>query len=530
MRTSAPALTAALALVAVTTVAGAPGPALAPVAGAAEAPVALNDCAGSDNGDPVVTGLELSPRTVDVTRGAKVVTIAVNAEDTGGPGPATGIAAVSARLGSGPSTSTSLRAVSPGRWEGRFRLAPGGRLTGTQPVSVSLLDRSDGGGVTVTSDELAAAGLPHELRVKDRNAPDRRRPQLVAMSLSRTSVDTRARERTVVVRARLRDALSGVGGGLVSSEVGQARLRLASGSRADGEWKARLTVGRWVGTRTARIYVVRVFDRAGNRHHYTTTGLQRRGLPHRFDVVARTDDGPPSPTLVSAPPATLDVRTADVSFPVRFRVVDDASGVAAVRGLVVGVEGSPSAGPPAPLSRVTGSARDGVWEGTVTVSRCLATTGDWFLQARATDVRGSFRTRTFTGAPVAVTASDRSPAYPVRGGVVTWGPPTQLRVDFAEDVVGLSATSAVLRRTTFRPTHRVETVSGSWTCQDASGSPSDCVTGPVRSAVATLGQQPAAGASYDVVLNPEHVLDVRDLAGNPYRRLPVLLGSRADLP
>jgi hypothetical protein len=56
------------------------------------------------------------------------------------------------------------------------------------------------------------------------------------------------------------------------------------------------------------------------------------------------------------------------------------------------------------------------------------------------------------------------------------------------------------------------------------------VTGPVRSAVATLGQQPAAGASYDVVLNPEHVLDVRDLAGNPYRRLPVLLGSRADLP
>lgn len=518
----------AVALVTSAMVGGAVGPATP--AAASPAPVELNDCASPDNGDPVVTGLELSPRSVEVSRRAKTVRIAVTAEDSGGPGPATGVAAVTARLGAGRPTSTSLHQVSTGRWEGQFRLVPGLVPGGMQPVSVSLLDRSGGGGVLMTSEELAAVGLDPEVEVRDRRGRDDRRPVLTGLSLSRSSVDTRSGERTVRVRARARDDLTGVGGvRVVVERVGDLRLRLASGTRTDGVWTGRLVVGRWIGSGTARLLVVRVFDRARNRHHYRTDGLRRRGFSHRLDVVARTDGGPPRATQVTAPPPALDVRTSDTSFPVSFRVVDDASGVAEVSAILVGPDGSPTAGPPARLAHVSGSPRDGIWEGTVTVSRCRATTGDWFVLARAEDARGSLRSTTFTHQPVAVTASDRSLAFPVLGGVLGWEP-TRLRVDFAEDVVGVSPSSAVLRRTTFTPTFRVETVTGTWDCHDVAGVPVDCVAGPVRSAVATLPDQPAAGGSYDVVLNPEHVLDVRDLAGNPYRRLPVFLGSRGALP
>lgn len=517
----------AVALVTSAMVGGAVGP--ASPATAFPAPGELNDCASPDNGDPVVTGLELSPRSVEVTRRARTVRITVTAEDTGGPGPATGVAAVSAHLGDGRSRSTTLHQVSTGRWEGRFRLVPGLAPGGMQPVSVSLVDRSDGGGVLVTSEKLAADGFSPEVEVRDRSGGDDRRPVLTALSLSRSSVDSRSGERTVQVRARARDDLAGVGGvRVVVERVGDLRLRLASGSRTDGVWTGRLVVGQWIGSGPARLLVVRVFDRGRNRHNYRTDGLRRRGFPHRLEVVARTDGGSPRATQVTAPPAALDVRTADASFPVSFRVVDDASGVAEVSAILVGPDGSPSAGPPARLARVSGTPRDGIWEGTVTVSRCRATTGDWFVLAQAEDERGSWRSTTFTRQPVAVTASDRSPAFPVRGSVLGWEP-TRLRVDFAEDVVGVSPSSAVLRRTTFTPAFEVETVTGTWDCHDVAGVPVDCVAGPVRSAVATLPDQPAAGGSYDVVLNPEHVLDVRDLAGNPYRRLPVFLGSRSAL-
>ena len=51
----------------------------------------LIDCVSSDNGDPDITGLTISPAVVDVTDRPKKVTLTLSAIDAGGPGSSTGI-------------------------------------------------------------------------------------------------------------------------------------------------------------------------------------------------------------------------------------------------------------------------------------------------------------------------------------------------------------------------------------------------------------------------------------------------------
>ena len=89
MRRRAPA-----ALVSALLLAGAVGVAAPPAVEAeqpAAAPAGVNGCWSSDNGDPVLDGLDLEPDTVDVTDGPAQVAVTVDAHDTGGPGAATGI-------------------------------------------------------------------------------------------------------------------------------------------------------------------------------------------------------------------------------------------------------------------------------------------------------------------------------------------------------------------------------------------------------------------------------------------------------
>jgi hypothetical protein len=87
----------------------------------------------------------------------------------------------------------------------------------------------------------------------------------------------------------------------------------------------------------------------------------------------------------------------------------------------------------------------------------------------------------------------------------------------------------MLRRTDFEPDYRVVPVTGTWSCTDAAGGAVDCVAGPVRTATVTLTEPHLRTSVYSTVLNPEHVLDVRDLAGNTVRRLELFLGQEASV-
>ena len=451
-----------------------PGPAVgAPV------PVPLNDCVPTDNGDPVVIGLTISPTSVDLSAGPRAVTVTVVAEDTGGPGPTTGIRSGSVNLApaDGPfGASHPLTPVSPTTWQARVLLVPATGRDGTLRPLVAFQDRAGGPGSYLTADELTAQGLAAAVEVRDPTPLDTRPPTMASLRLSTRSVDTRSGARSVAIQARWRDGRSGVDHVSVSTMVGRTRLQLARGTRRDGVWTGRITVGRWVGSQTASLYV-KGFDRAGARQTYGRRALQRHGWPGAFEVVARSDVHGPVPTALTTLPAALDVRGGDRSVPVRLRVTDDRSGTAAVAGYLT--DGSYRS-PRSPLRLVSGTSHDGVWEGTIVLPDCSAGTATYQLGVRTQDVRGASRERPVTARTMAVTAGDHSLGLPIVGEVLSWGPPARLRVTFAEDVVGLSEVSALVRRTEFRPAYRVSTVAGTWTCADPAATRS--TASPVRCA------------------------------------------------
>ena len=502
------------------------GSGAAPAAVAADIPVPLNACVETDNGDPVVTGLDVSPRSVRVTDRARRVTVTVTAEDTGGPGPAAGLYAVSvvlARADTPDGRAFPLQQVGPTTWQGSVWLMPGDGVRGQFGVAVSMADRASNA-VLVTPSRLIRQGLAPDLEVSGSTRRDVQPPTMTSLRFSSRRVDSRRGDVTVEVRSRWRDDWAGVGRVEVSAWVAGTQMALTRGSHRNGVWTGRLTVGRWVGSQQVRVYV-KAFDRVGNRRIYGQQALRGHGLPATLDVVALRDRYGPVPAAVSTLPAALDVRSADGTVPVRVHVTDNKSGTTVVRAYVT--DGSYRS-PYAPLHLASGTRRDGMWEGTVIVPSCRANTATYQLAVRTEDMRGASRDRAVTARTMSVTAGDHG-VLPIGGRAVSWVDPVRFEVSFAEDVVGVSSTSARLERVDFRPEYRTVPIAGTWACADAAGGQVDCVTGPVRSAVVTLTEPHQQTSTYRAVLNPEHVLDVRDLAGNPVRRMSVYLGQESSI-
>jgi hypothetical protein len=503
------------------------GPWATSVAGAADVVVPLNDCAETDNGDPVVTALDISPRTVDLRNGGRTVTVTVSAVDTGGPGPATGIRAVSVFLSSGGISSDGVSAaavqVAPGTWRAQVRLARGTGARGTLRPFVSFQDGNGGAGSYLTSDQLAAQGFTATATVRNAGPRDVSPPDMTSFRLSTRSVDSRQHDREVVVRARWRDDLSGVRRVLVQTEVGRVRLRRVGGTPTDGSWRGVLTVGRWVGDQTAHVYV-KAFDRAGVRRIYGRAALRAHGLPSSFHVRARSDLDAPRLTSETSLPSAVDLHAGDVGVPVRLHVRDADSGTTRVLAWFTTRGNSQRGGPSTVLRRVSGTPQDGWWEGTVRLTHCQAFSDRWMLAANATDLRGLTRWPVFAGQVIEVQGTDHTVEL-IERGTPSWTDPTRLRILFGEEMAGISPTSAVVQRHDFQP-FRTVPVTAAWACADSSGSAVDCFTGPVRSATVTLDEPHVRTSAYGVLVNPEHVLDVRDLAGNAPRRLDVYLGQQ----
>ena len=94
------------------------------------APVPLSPCVDPDNTRPVVTGATLSKTSADTTAGADAVDVTVTASDSGGPGPASGVASVSLQLAGSPGTFATPRTVrmvdaGGGSWSAHVVLARG---------------------------------------------------------------------------------------------------------------------------------------------------------------------------------------------------------------------------------------------------------------------------------------------------------------------------------------------------------------------------------------------------------------------
>lgn len=500
-----------------------PSPAPAPVSAAAAtaSTVPLSDCVSADNGDPVLSGLELSPASVDVRRRAGWVTIRVMAADTGGPGPATGLAQVRVEVNNpkgGGWGSVLLQPEASEVWVGRFRV-PRGAPPGEWRVSGVHLTDEVGQSRTVYRQDLDSRGMPRRFTVV--SAQDRKAPVVSSFTVSRQTVDVRTARRNVTVSARVRDNAAGVSYLSVSlrlpnrSLFGVDLVRVA-GNLRDGVWRGTLRLP--PDARSGRYgWSVQVQDKVRRMRELSAVDLVPLGSGGAVNVVGYRDSTDPVVSEASVDRSEIDVRDGDQDVTFRARVRDAESGV-----LFVGVRGvKQRAG-----RLVSGTVRDGVWETTVTFERCRSRSSDYRAQAFARDRAGRWGEGALPA--VAVVAGDHQvpvadvPSVPLPAGGA-------LPVTFGEDVVGLTEQSAVMVRWNGYPASG-EPLAGSWSCADAQGSSVDCLTGPLRSARFVPAAPLDQGASYALVLNPERVLSLTDLAGNPFDRDQFLVFISDDVP
>ena len=96
-----------------------------------------------------------------------------------------------------------------------------------------------------------------------------------------------------------------------------------------------------------------------------------------------------------------------------------------------------------------------------------------------------------------------------------------IKVTFTEDVNGITFPSAVVRQLLGDPELDADpntlgpVLAGTWTCETHGSAVTDCETGQVRTAKFAPLDPLEESSYYTVILNPEFLLGVTDLAGNP---------------
>ncbi|HEX4470662.1 MAG TPA: hypothetical protein VH085_01735, partial [Nocardioides sp.] len=414
---------------------------------AATAPLHVNSCWPTDNGPVVLDSIAYSTSAVDVTDSAATVHVVVDAHDTGGPGPATGVASMTLATSLG---RVPLR-LSGGHWVGALRVPHG--TEGTR-VTGDLL-ATDDGGHTTDLDGNGPGG--YVVDISD-TTPDRTAPQLEDLRVARHHVDTTHRARRVHVTATVTDTGSGVASVVAGPDYPNARSAQLTRVPGTDRFRGALVVPRFVGDHSQRL-TARVTDVVGNTKVWRAHEVRNAG----FDALLQITSGDPdrqAPRLVRVMHATrhLDLRRHDGQEVVEV-LLSDNRGVGKAWVLVQGFAGSHA------LHRVSGTARRGVWRATVRVGRCGNGPGTGHLALTVMD-----QSHQYTSAglgPVHVRALDRRPFE------AHWvvPPANALLFRFDEPVHGISASNVAVRDP------QQATVAGTWSCRGASGSPVSCLRG-----------------------------------------------------
>ncbi|HEX7187997.1 MAG TPA: hypothetical protein VF423_07215 [Actinomycetes bacterium] len=484
--------------------------------------VGLSPCQSSDNGDPHLVSVAVTTPLVDVRNHSRRVRFSAQVGDSGGPGPASGVSIVSVFLrhsDGGRWHEARMRQDAGGSWSGGVRLWPGVRPGDWNIVSVALRDAA-GQAARYGGAELAARTTVDHVTVRAHK--DRRRPRLLDHTMVAAS-DPSTGRRWVRVRVEATDrfgiesltaSFSREGGGFTEVE----RLPRRAGTARSGVWGRRVVIpgdaagGRWSAAVEAR-------DRSG---HVTSIG--HGGKPPTVLVPSRTDRSAPTVEVRSFTPGVVDVRNADGVVAVDVRATDVGGGVGDVEIAVDRAGTGDAFGRRVRATRVSGSARDGVWRGHAPIRTCtLWDPPDSLLlhvvvRDRAGQASGGWMP--VTGLDL-LTTDRRPPTARIASPMPSHGP---VLLTFGEDAVGLRPEALEVTLATGRLLNEPGTdlQKGTWTCEDGSGTTVDCVTGPVRTA-SFVPEDPAGlrAGWYVVELNPDHVLAIMDAAGNAPDRVAV---------
>lgn len=477
----------------------------------------LNSCQNPDNGDPHLKALSMSTTSVNVKKASRKVSFTAKATDTGGPGKASGVSSISLSLESPsfPYSSAYGDLTKSGKtWQGSVtinRWVGPGKWT----LSVYLYDKA-GNYESLSSEQLAAAGLPSFLNVK--STPDKTPPVISGFSFTPGAVNTTKASKTITFTAKATDSQSGISGFYVDASSANNKYGgfayLTKVKSPANTYKGTMTIARWVGKSTWKISDLEVFDKAGNYLDLSYADLGTRHYKRMFKVTSGTDTSKPKLVSFSRTPATVNAKTKNASFQVTVTAKDTGSGVSSVSVDYLAPAGGFVAS--GYLTRSSGTAKKGVWKGTVTVIRCESAPGTWKPTVYITDGAYNQLSTALTAAtaqekvkatdhiaPTATTSFSQPPAGPVK-------------ISFDENVNGISSTSVTVNAgNSYDPGALVP---GTLKCTDKSGASANCATGKVRNVSFKPTTAMNTFSDYFVTINPEHSLAVTDAAGNAPRR------------
>jgi hypothetical protein len=292
-----------------------------------------------DTEPPRLTGLSFGPNPIDVTAGARTLTIEMRVTDN--------LSGASSVFGSVTSPLNRQQisffatlfsgTFQNGVWRGTVEI-PRYSDAGDWTMEVGLWDAVTNR-VSLNAAALRALRFPADLKVL--SVPDVQAPRVTGIRITPASVNVSSAPQTVTVDLTLTDDVSGVRlgqprfGETVLTVLGPApgfqvhgafstQFTLVSGTVLNGTWRTTITIPRYSQPGTWGINVFLV-DNANNRASYPTSTLPP---PSSFEVTSfPADTSAPRLTELSFTPRAIDTSTEGQFVRVQIRTTDDRSGV-----------------------------------------------------------------------------------------------------------------------------------------------------------------------------------------------------------
>ena len=250
--------------------------------------------AAVDTNAPVLVSLAMTPTTVDTSGGAAVVTVTARLTDERSPSIG-GTAPLSRVILTGPGGQQQT-IVYPSQAQRISGTATDGIYRSTMSIawhaepgfwsaSAVLVDIS-GNTSTLSASDLAASGFPSG--VVQSGPGDTTAPQLVALGITPSSVDTSLQSQTITVTVHAVDDLSGVSNGVATaasqvvmrgpSGAHHARATLSidhrtAGDALDATFVVAVTLPRWSEQGVWTVEGVTLVDQVGNQRSLTAPGV-----------------------------------------------------------------------------------------------------------------------------------------------------------------------------------------------------------------------------------------------------------------
>ena len=294
-----------------------------------------------DTTPPSVTGLALSPTSVDVTTGPKSVLVTMTATDD-----LSGVKFVTVTFTSPHVSQTQFAFLSlsggtatNGTFTGNATI-PQYADNGTWNISSVFIGDNAGNSINIPNSTLTTiAGVATTLPVT--SVPDTQAPTVVGMpTFSPNPINVSAGDQTLTMTFAITDDVSGVDfskifsfamtlqspTGIQHQYISKNDFSKISGTTLSGTWQVTHVMPQYSEAGTWSIASLTLFDAAGNQRNVSLFGASQ--LPAQFTVTSSPQDTA-APTLTSFEftPKFIDTSAGAQNVTVTLNATDDLSGV-----------------------------------------------------------------------------------------------------------------------------------------------------------------------------------------------------------